>query len=65
MEYAEWKKLDDKFQDMLLSAYHHYVHHLESKDDEFLKNAHLSFVDKYLKEAYTLRQSYINASSGV
>jgi hypothetical protein len=65
MEHAEWKKLDDKFQDMLLSAYHHYVLSLENEGDEFLKNTHLSLVDKYFKEAYNLRQSHINASLGV
>ena len=61
MTHVEWNKLDTKFQDMLLSAYHHYIHHLESEGDAFLKDAHLSCLDKTMKEAYTLRQSYINS----
>lgn len=60
MKLKEWEKLDKKFYDVLLSAYHHYVHHLESEGDDILKNAHLSLLDKTMKEAYTLRQSYIN-----
>ena len=63
MEYAEWKKLDNKFQDMLLSAYHHYIHSLESENDEYLKAAHLSCLDKTMKDAYSIRQSYLNVTS--
>jgi hypothetical protein len=60
MTLKEWEKLDKKFYDVLLSAYHHYVHSLQSENDTPLKDAHLFHLDKTMKEAYTLRQSYIN-----
>jgi hypothetical protein len=60
MTLKEWEKLDKKFYDVLLTAYHHYIHSLQSENDKVLKDAHLSLLDKTMKEAYTLRQSYIN-----
>ncbi len=60
MTYAEWNKLDNRFQDMLLKAYHAWRIGNESdgaEDKEIAK----SLVDKHMSEAYTIRSKYINA----